>query len=574
MGNENRKGKKPYRKGNGKTGNSKGRKGDEIDKTGLNTVGRDNDPNWYFTSPELAQQASELSFQNMLGAGPILYNYEVPSIMVFRMNPCPGNTYSTSVTPATNPASGCSFGDYDLVSNQSGINLMATKIYTLLSTYSGRTSQYGPEDVSIMMLSIGEVASLVEHIRRAFGVAMSYSPRNRMLPLGLLNAMNINGEDLMKNLANYRMRFNVSISRINQIPILDNVGYIRKCRDMYQRIYVDDTSSMAQMYFYVPDTTWVLEEAHGSYDLGSVLVTTPVAQDSVVKISDLLTTLETMINNLLFSSTLNIVYSDLINLANKINVPFTQFDYLAENYVVLPEYNRNANLQMHNLTVIGKPSAPEVGSGANDRVSLIPVKTNNSGWKNDNSAVLTAYNNVYASSTLNGVVYNPGFMYPNSDPTSENPTTVWYTGDQIVDMDTDQPSVEDRIEALRFKAMESGHYVHTSDSVAPYNSNGFKVLLALPDHYCTEVRIYSNPTTSGKQITHSVSIGSHVKYSEQLSQCASHPIMYYKEDSQGYMSKSIKGVLGSLNFFTTIGYDYLDRLNKLITTGLFDFRTK
>lgn len=574
MSNENGKGKKPYRKGNGKSRGPRKDKRDDIDKTGLNTVGRDNDPNWYFTSPELAQQASELSFQNMLGAGPILYNYEVPSIMAFRMNPCPGNTYSTSVAPATNPASGCSFGDYDLISNQSGINLMATKIYTLLSTYSGRTSQYGPEDVSIMMLAIGEVASLVEYIRRAFGVAMSYNPRNRMLPLGLLNAMNINGEDLIKNLANYRMRFNVAISRINQIPILDNVGYIRKCRDMYQRIYVDDTSAMAQIYFYMPDTTWVLEEAHGNWNLGSVLVTTDVAGSGLSKISDLLSTLETMINNLLFSSTLNIVYSDLINLANKINVPFTQLDYLAENYVVLPEYNRNANLQMHNLTVVGKPEAPEVGSGANNRLSLIPTKMNQSGGVNDNNALLTAYNNVYGSSTLNGVVYNPGFMYPNSDVTSESPTTVWYTGDQIVDMDTDQPSVEDRIEALRFKAMESGHYVHTTDSVAPYNTNGFKVLLALPDHYCTEVRIYSNPTTSGKRITHSVSIGSHVKFSEQLSQCASHPIMYYKEGSQGYMSKSIAGVLGSLNFFTTIGYSYLERLNRLITTGLFDFRTK
>lgn len=118
MSNENGKGKKPYRKGNGKSRGPRKDKRDDIDKTGLNTVGRDNDPNWYFTSPELAQQASELSFQNMLGAGPILYNYEVPSIMAFRMNPCPGNTYSTSVAPATNPASGCSFGDYDLISNQ------------------------------------------------------------------------------------------------------------------------------------------------------------------------------------------------------------------------------------------------------------------------------------------------------------------------------------------------------------------------------------------------------------------------------------------------------------------------
>lgn len=590
--NKNSKGRSPQGRSNNRSyhGNKGRSNKDKFDKgANLDSKGRDNDPNWYFTSPELATQASELSFQNMLGAGPVISNYEVPGIMVFRMNPCPGVSFSVANGATYNPTD-AELTDYAYKRNTGstvidgaagGINLMSTKIYTLLSTYSGRTSSYGPEDVAAMLLAIGEIGSVVEHLRRAFGVAMTYNPRNRFLPVGLLKAMNIDGDDLFANLANYRMRFNTLIARINQIPILDNIGYIRKCRDMYQKIYMDEVSSMGQIYFYVPDTTWTMMEAYVTgndpWAGETCLLTTPIITNADRTMGDLLGILENMVNKLLFSSTLNVVYSDLFNLANKIGVQFSNFDYLAENYVVMPEYNRNANLQMHNLTVFGKPNLDHNTNGITTAplkpysVTDVPVinAPNTVNWGNG-SLVITPNNDVWTCAINNTVVYSPAVVVPHGNVT--NKTESFYSGLQVVDMDTDMPTMEDRIEALRFKAFESGFVCHSSYGTSFDKSNVFKILPSLPDHYCTGIHIFTSPTSVPTAINKSVSNGNNIEHADLLSQCALHPIMYYKNSAWASTVTDISGLFGSLTFFTCIDYNYLNRLNRLITTGLFDFR--
>lgn len=366
------------------------------DTAGLNRAGRDNDPNWYFTSPELATQASQLSFQNMLGFGSVIGDYKAPTICKIYLNPSPGNTYQVDEECPDYRAdwAGASLWPTNAENMQrNGINLMSAKLYTLLSTFTGRTSNYGPQDIAIMLLSISQIASISEHIRRTFGVAMTYNPRNRFMPLQLIESLGFDSQDLMANIANYRMQFNICMSRINQIPLLDNVGFIRKARDMYQHIYVDEPSSMAQMYVFIPASTWVLEES--MYDTGSYLKTVYIcdrnglpdatmatimsggAQGRVLesnKMQAYLDLLNDMITRVLESSTLNIIYADILNAASKLNVPTWKFDYLAENYVVMPEYNRNALLQIHNLrSVWGLPDTYDGNIGVCAKVGVSPM---------------------------------------------------------------------------------------------------------------------------------------------------------------------------------------------------------
>jgi len=557
------KGHKPNSKGNDKT---KPKTEEKLDSSG-----RDNDPNWYFSSPELATQAAELSFQNYLGTGPVISNYSVPSIMTFRMNPSPGTSYQLIQGATTLPsdanvkaADSTNLTSSLFTETRDGINLMSTKLYTLLSTYSGRTSNYGPQDIGIMHLALGSLVEFTEYIRRAFGVAMTYNPRNRMLPLGLLAAMGVDGDDLMKNLANYRMRFNVAIARVNQIPILDNIGYLRKCREIYQKIYVDEVSAMAQYYLYMPNSVWLLhEESIGSWTHGSWLETV-VIPTGTNTVGSLLSILERMINALLFSSTYNIVYSDLINLANKISVPFWSLDYLPENYVVMAEYNRNANLQMHNLSIWQDADQPGRGTGVNLNVpwnysTLMPAN-----W------YITPYNNVYADARDNSVLYNPAFPVLFTDMFTSNSGTAWFSAKQIVDMDIDNPTLEDRIESLRFKVMESGYYLSQNETT---RDRFFKILPCLPDHYCVNSFIYTNYNDSPIEYKSTVRSASTPWGGGAISQLKNAPLTYLKENNT-YVDNTVSNIYGDLTFYTTIDFDYLYRLNRLIATGLFDFRTK
>lgn len=558
---------KSYKEDSDSKGSKKPRRGKSNKKdfreAKLDPRGRDNDPNFYFTSPELAEQAAQLSFQNVLGLGGI-DGYKIPSICRVLLNPCPGVSYRglgfTGDVSMDIPGYPSALDD-----SKHGINLMASKLYTMLSTFTGRTSQYAPQDVAMMVLAISSISELSEHIRRMFGIMLTYNPRNRTLPLGLLRSMGIDVSDFMSHIPDYRMRFNVCMTRINQIPLLDNIAYIKKSREIYQRVYMDDLSPMAQVFYYAPSTVWKLDESSDEH--GSVLIPQLVTYSGVTKtVGELITLLNSMITVLLESSTLNLIYADLLNMANKIKVPVWQFDYLAENYVVMPEFNRNAMLQFHHLRVIGYPIGMD--SGIADR----PYACTKA-WrvdKDDESAVtpyemtITSANAVVCDPDHNNVVYNPVFVDYSYTKT-------------VVDMDTPTPTLEDKIEALRFSVTSSGCKVVRSEITAstaygPY----LEFLPSLPDHYAVSLTIYDNidytQSETGAQLCdfrNTVTMAFSDLYAlAAIEKFKHHPFLY---DMIRHESKLYK-LFGDVDFYTVVDYDYLNRVNEMMYTGLFDFR--
>lgn len=236
---------------------------------GLDSTGRDNDPNWYFLDRNVADQASSFSFDEYLGIysnfhyqqakGTVLNKrnivIDVPAICAIACNPCPGDTSQV----------------------QTGINVASLKNYSTLSSMNAKTTQYAPQDLTTLTLALGEVVSVLEHMRRAFGVAFLMNQRNRAVPRKLLEMMGFEPEDFLTNLAGHRLAFNSLITAFNKIPFVDNVSYTFKCADMYQKVYADSDSTMAQIVFMRPYSTWTLDET--ASDQGSVLATTPLPQD-------------------------------------------------------------------------------------------------------------------------------------------------------------------------------------------------------------------------------------------------------------------------------------------------------
>lgn len=535
-----------------------------VEDSRLSDRDRDNDPNWYFTSSDLASQAGELSIQEVLGNGPVIQEAGVPTCAVVYLNPSPGVSYS--FTGNENNIAGWRKEDVPVSEEvlpesavvNDGANLMAFKMYTLMSSFTGRTQSYGPQDLLIMILSISQVAAISEHIRRIFGMALTVNARNRALPKGMLEAMGVMPDDFIAHLADYRMQFNVQMTRINQVPLLDNVGFIRKCRDIYQKVYVDTDSPMGQNWFFAPYSTWVLDEQ--SSPQGGFLKTVNCPYGATY-MRDWLSLLTSMIDAILSSSTMQIVYSDLINLANKVNVPTWQFDYLAENYVVLPEYNRNAQLQLHNLDVVGGP------------ISLDQWKPTST----DFVGTITNSNDVIQDPDNNRILYNPGFFASDGSATSATGTVHLLTvpHDTIVDFDTPNPTLEDRIEALRFSFIQSTYRMR----IKRPDVNEWGVITfggTLSDHYVVRVDVKEYPNNGtyisrSDQRDTSNSLTEHLTYFDKL---ANAPLLYIVGASRTSIvdRRCVKTIGGDLNFFTKVPYEYLQRTNRLMYTGLFDFR--
>lgn len=466
--NKGRKNSTKAGKSSNRRRNSSPSKDTEISKDGgrravksLDDAGRDNDPNWYISDKTLAEQVCHLSFNSFIGEGTVpLTDYAVPSVVRVAVNPSPFNSYD--IDDATT---------YHHVT-RSGLNLAITKMYTLLASYSGRAASYAPQDVGTIVLAMGEVVSMVEDLRRAVGVCYTFSERNRALPKILLTALGYDYDDFIKNRAIYISRLNAIITRFNSLPILANIPYILKCRDMYQKVYTDSISPEATLIVMVPNTTWTLDEQ--SYSGGTILSTTgwtPSGSTSTFKVH--LDTLENMVEALFNSSTLNIIYADLLNLASKMKVDMFKLDYVTDDYIVMPEYNENFLLQLHNADVLDNPAFSTYQAVYQTMMG-------------------TPANDVYPDASTNGLIYNPCWDYSNLIPATH---VSHYTS--ILDLPNADPSIENIIEGTRYKAMLGQVYTLGTARWSVYGT--------LPDHYITTVSVFDNSTapSTGKSFTNS-----------------------------------------------------------------------
>lgn len=506
-------------------------KGFARNDTNLSTSGRDNDPNWYFTDASIASLASSISFGEYLGVKTELGNIclksngdssfvtkmmGVPSVMAIGVSPCPGNTYNT----------------------QQGINLAALKMYSELSSMNAKATSYAPQDLIMLMLALGEIISIVEHIRRAFGVAFTYNMRNRDMPKVLLKAMGFEPDNFLRNLAPHRLQFNTIITAINKIPFLSNIAYFYKCADMYQKVYTDDTTAMSQLVLLTPHTTWKLNEKYNSN--GSGLVTTAVPSANSPAIFDKwMELISGMVDELFQSATFNYIYSDVLNYSTKKGAKLLYLDYLSEGYTVVPEYNENFLLQIHNATIVGEVYKP-TSLGKNATGNDVSCNANN------NMVEYSACFKATDGSALNRVVF---------------------------DFSTDNPSTEDIIEASRFIALAGSIQEDTDTAKTKYfYGNNF------PDHYFNLVYIYDIFNAAFHEITSSLvsytsDYASNFIYtSAMLTKFNKAPYLYIIPYNTSETAGEMLAVFGDVDYYTTVNAYYIEKVNDIAMLSLFTLR--
>lgn len=487
----------------------------------LSSRDRDNDPNWYFLDKAIADQASSFSFGEFLGRVAEMGKYDagapnvcqmwIPTIMSINLNPSPGET--TSLT--------------------TGINMAALKTYTTLSSMNAKTTNYAPQDITMLLLSLGEIISVMEHIRRAFGIAFTYNQRNRALPRNLLERMGFDADDFLDHLAPYRLEFNSWVTAINKIPFLDNISYLYKCAKLYDSVYTDSDSAMAQIVFMRPYSTWKINET--KYDSGTCLETIYLPSIGM-KWDKWRNIVAPMIQALFESATFNYIYSDVLNYSQKLGAKLLYMDYLNEGYVVVPTYNRNFMLQVHNLTPIGVPAGENIAALGR-----------------------TAENDVLSDANRNKVVYKPAF------------TAVGYNS-TIIDFDTPTASVEDRIEATRYQCVLDKR-IDYRDGVNYFEASG------LPDHYVTHVCIDvaedegSVPDfNSYVNVTKTALLSDEMELILGFTQFDWAPIIRYHNGNTEHQYETY--TLGDLNYFTTLDANWFKRVNDIVFQSLFTLRDK
>lgn len=468
-----------------------------------------NDPNWYFLDAELAKQASAVSFNQFLGApfdlsDKIVASMKVPTFARIELMPSPGSI------PA-NFAMGA------------GINMQGMKLYTSLSSNNAKTTGYAPQDVTTLLLAFGNLLESVSYLRRMFGVAFSYNQRNRFYPKQVLGALGVDPDTFLRDLATNRLDFNTTINTINKIPIPANIAYFAKCATLYDGIFLDSETTMAQSYALAPRTYWMFDEAYSEEGTGLRTGTWPSAPTA--QWSDLIAVINGQVEALLTSSTFNYIYSDILNYCTKNNVSVYANPIIAEDYAIAPIYSPEMLLQINNMRILGIPQ------------TTVPTGING----------CTPSNDVVPDVNQNCVRYNPVFRKVGNGVAC----------DPILNFNTPTPDTAQIIEATR--------YTYIADDVQTSESVQYLTDVALGDHYVASLAIYSDSDVNDMMVTSSAWKNPSAKYLAMLDKFDYAPRFELTDDSDEFV-----GILGDLDYFTSVDTLYLMRVNDLTMQGLFE----
>lgn len=518
---QNDRGRKTNGKYTHQARGSKPVKRDDLPKCndGDRNVGDVNDPNYYFTDENLKNQIASFSFNQFTG---------VPFTIASKSNgQTLSKTNSTVMSILVNPSAGFTTG----VGVQNSINLAGLSLYTKLSANNAKTSAYAPQDLTTLILGVGQLIALAGHCARAFGLARLFNYRNRAYPKTIIKATGIDYDDLVENFADYRNRYNLLMVTASQIPIPANIPYFAKCREMFAHAYLDmEGSAMAQTYVLVPETTWILnEQAEGGTALDVLTIQPETGQKTM---GALLGSLQAQIQELLNSATLNAVYSDILRVAEKEGMPLYAFTTLPDDYTVLPVYNSEIRKWINNLTIMGKPlDNPIMGDH-------------------------TAGNKVVPDPDNNGIKYRPQF-----------PVGMTAAIHPILNFDSGNATVDDIIEATRLTCA----YTVVSPGDGDYTGE-----CALPDYYVTRICAYEGDARTAVLSSVGLRFVDNAKPEVLLEAMTTlavfsnfdwGPTIYLIDNSWNFYD-----VIQDFNYFTTVDYEYLQSLQEAAMFGLLSIR--
>lgn len=270
----------------------------------------------------------------------------------------------------------------------SAVNVAARKMYAELSASNAKTSQYAPQDIATLILALGQLIAITEHCRRMYGVANYFNFYNRSVPKSIFYSLGMNYSYFMNGMSTNRSKLNAIISRINTIKFPGSFDYFKKCRYIYQNIFVDRDDQMLTYHFMSPASTWILDET--SYEQGSMLLEQRIDD---LDFSDILQILDMMTDRILTSSTFNFIFADIINLANRnvLSNDFITLDFVPIDYTITPLYSEQFNWQVMNMVIVGESANFTYGTKDS----------------------FTPRNNVYPNVDENIIRYNPYFTGNN-----------------------------------------------------------------------------------------------------------------------------------------------------------------
>lgn len=296
-----------------------------------------NDPSWYNASNQLVVDACSLGFATPLGLPLDVHGskFNIPGIC--RINYIPSIGLSKD--------------------NTSPINLAAQSIYSYVNYANSRNTSYDRTDMMMFMLAMDSAYSYLSTLKRIYGLARQYSATNRYLPLSLIRSMDVDFDDILKNLSDFRAYINTYAWKLGSFFVPASFTYLKRHSWMNFNIFADsDKVFKSQLYYYYQTAYYKYDETTSTK--GTSLIYTPApglaSSKSPATFSDLVTFGDDLLRPLLNSQDIGIMGSDILKAFGDSGL--IKMNTIEDDFTVEIAYSPEVLTQIQNTISVGSIS--------------------------------------------------------------------------------------------------------------------------------------------------------------------------------------------------------------------------
>lgn len=380
-----------------------------------------NDWSWYAKNEQMLRDAASFSYNRPLGSEMNMERVVSLSSLfkpsgTNRVMPTQRLASSTSVPGVMNLVTAIGPGlstDYT-----SPINLAAQNIYSYVRYMNSGAKNYDPADLMMYMLSLDSGYAMWNFLKRAYGIARSYSQKNWYYPRLFIEGMGIDFDDLLNNLADFRLFLNTTAARLMSFCVPGIMPLFIRHSWMFSNIWKDSNVDKAQCYQFVPAYFFsYFEESNGGGSLTPVPWAEWESNSSIYtnqfnpvlkKFADIRIYVNSILNSLSRSEDIGVMSGDILKAYGQDKL--FKLTAVEENYIVEPTYSEEVLNQIHNATIhyeTWRPILDSVDSWAikqdvNDQTILYNPKLPAFKYNQTASIINMPWNDVTPANTMVG----------------------------------------------------------------------------------------------------------------------------------------------------------------------------
>lgn len=307
-----------------------------------------NDASWYANNPKLLRDAASFSYNTPLGAPFRLRTLLNPGTagplehVSPRYSSVPG-LMSIEIIPTVGVA----------LDAQAPVNVAAQDTYSFVRYKNSGGANYDAPDLMLYLLAMDSIYGCWNAYKRLYGFIATYNQLNRYMPRAYVKAMNVDFDDLIQHLADFRAYLNMTAAKITAFCVPATFTYNVRHSWLYSNIYKDSNTQKAQQYMFVPAGFYQYDET--SSPEGGLLTFQPFTGTTTPrKYSSLVTYMDNMLNALQYSEDIGIMSGDILKAYGQGNL--FKLSAVDPEYVVEPVYNEEVLNQIHNLVMVRSDS--------------------------------------------------------------------------------------------------------------------------------------------------------------------------------------------------------------------------